>query len=494
MAVIAWEAWRFRRGDHIAIHRRQQARLQTLVRHARTASPYYRHLYRDIPPGQVPLESLPVTSKPELMAHFDDWVTDPDITIESLRRDFLSDPSLLGARYLGRYFVATTSGTSGEPAILIHDDAYSALFLLVGRRGEWQYILRWNFLRGVLRRGLRVAALFVTGGHVGVSAAWAFVRRRSTFLADRVSVFSVLRPLPDLVGDINAFQPTILEGYPSALAVLAGEQRAGRLTIRPLLAITTGEQLTAALRAGIESTFGCAIENRYGSAEFPGLSTQCRHGAFHVNSDWYLIEPVDENHHPVAPGVVSHTVLVTDLANRVQPLIRYDLGDRVKLAASPCACGNRLPAIIVEGRTSELLSFDAADGSAVTVLPLALVEVIEETPGVHRCQAIRTDPRTVRVRLEMSSDADPEQVWRALDERLQAFFAAQGAAPVVVEHADEPPGPDPRTGKFRQVWSARPSSRERPAPETETGDAPGSVADTLGEFDDDDGHGTSQRR
>jgi hypothetical protein len=58
----------------------------------------------------------------------------------------------------------------------------------------------------------------------------------------------------------------------------------------------------------------------------------------------------------------------------------------------------------------------------------------------------------------MSSDADPEQVWRALDDRLQAFFATQGTAPIVVEHTAEPPTIDPRTGKYRQVWSARSSS------------------------------------
>ncbi len=56
---------------------------------------------------------------------------------------------------------------------------------------------------------------------------------------------------------------------------------------------------------------------------------ECAHGLFHVNSDWYILEPVDEDYRPVAPDVGSHTVLITNLANRVQPLIRYDLGDRV---------------------------------------------------------------------------------------------------------------------------------------------------------------------
>ena len=448
----AWEAWRFRRGDGVAIALRQQARLQDLVHYARTASPYYRHLYRAVPTGPVDLRSLPVTNKRDLMAHFDDWVTDPDITLESLKRDFLSNASLVGALYLGRYHVATTSGTSGDPAILVHDADSWALLSLVGRRGEWRFVAARNVLWGVARRGLRVAALFAGGGHFGAAVALESARRRNPAFARRFRVFSVLRPLPDLVAELNEFQPTALEGYPTALTLLAGEQRAGRLNIRPVLAITAGESLSATARANLESTFGCRVENRYGSAEFVGLAAQCSSGLFHVNSDWFTIEPVDEDYRPVAPGVTSHTILVTNLANRVQPLIRYDLGDRVKLASTPCACGNRLPAITVEGRAGDLLSFGSPDGRVVQILPLALGTVIEETSGVGRFQAIRTGPAALSVRLEVEQDADAAQVWQAVDRRLHEFFAAQGIA-VSVEHSAERPAADPRSGKFRQIWS-----------------------------------------
>ena len=54
---IAWEAWRFRHRDDAAIVRRQQARLQDLVKYARIASPYYRRHYRDLPPGPVALQA-----------------------------------------------------------------------------------------------------------------------------------------------------------------------------------------------------------------------------------------------------------------------------------------------------------------------------------------------------------------------------------------------------------------------------------------------------
>lgn len=450
---MAWEAWRFRRGDGVAIARRQEQRLQNLVRHARTASPYYRQLYRCLAPGPVDLQSLPPVTKRDLMAHFNEWVTDPDITLESLKRDFLSDPSLAGALYLGRYHVATTSGTSGDPAVVVHDAESWALLQLVGRRGRWRFVGRWSVLAGVFRRGLRAAGIFAGGGHFGAAVALESARRRSPFFARHFRVISVLRPLSELVAEFNDFQPTVLEGYPSALALLAAEQQAGRLSIAPVMAITTGEDLSATARADFESTFCCPIENHYGSTEFVALAFECVAGLFHVNSDWFIVEPVDKDYQPVAPGVASDTVLVTNLANRVQPLIRYDLGDRLRLATSPCPCGNRLPAITVQGRTGDLLIFDSPQGNPVNVLPLALGTVIEEIPGVRRFQAIRMDPRTVRVRLETWPDAEPVVVWKAVDARLREFLIAQGAVSVDVEHSPDPPAIDPRTGKFRQVWS-----------------------------------------
>ena len=453
LLTMAWEAWRFRRGDDDAIARRQRYRLEALVRYARTASPYYRRLYRHQPSGPVNLQALTPVAKRDLMAHFDEWVTDPDITLESLKRDFLSDPALAGSLYLGRYHVVTTSGTTGDPAVIVHDAESWAMLALVGRRGRWQFVAARTVLWGMARHGLRVAALFAAGGHSGAAAAVESARRRSPFFARRFRVFSVLRPMPDLVRELNAFQPTALEAYPSALLLLAAEQRAGRLQIQPVMAITAGEHLAPGVRSYIEATFACRVENRYGSAEFVALGVECAEGAFHINVDWFLFEPVDANYRPVPVGVSSHTVLVTNLVNRVQPLIRYDLGDRVKVATRPCVCGNRLPAVTFEGRTGDLLTFETSPGNSVHVLPLALGTVVEETPGVRRFQVIRTDPRTIELRLESEPGADRAEVWQAMDERLREFFTAYGIPEVIIEHSAEPPGVDPRSGKFRQVWS-----------------------------------------
>ena len=55
------------------------------------------------------------------------------------------------------------------------------------------------------------------------------------------------------------------------------------------------------------------------------------------------MEPVDDAYQPVPRRRTSHTVLVTNLANRVQPLIRYDLGDRVQVAPARAPAAARFP-------------------------------------------------------------------------------------------------------------------------------------------------------
>jgi phenylacetate-coenzyme A ligase PaaK-like adenylate-forming protein len=389
------------------------------------------------------------------MAHFDEWVTDPDITLAGLRRDFLSDLSLVGHPYLGAYHVFTTSGTTGEPAVLVHDRESWRVLHVVARLRARRSMRTWHLMPTLMRRGLRSAVLFVTGGHFGAVVLTENVRRRSAVIARRVRVLSVLRPVGELVAELNEYQPTLLSAYPSALALLAEEQIAGRLRIRPLQAITAGETMTPAYRREIARAFrGCRVVEGYGASEVPALAVQCPTGSFHVNTDWYLFEPVDERYAPVPPGATSHTVLVTNLANRVQPLIRYDLGDRVEMATAPCPCGSVFPVVRVEGRTNDVLTFESGDGRHVRILPLALGAVVEETPGVRRFQAVGTGPRTLTLRLDLWEDAQPDEVWMAVEERVAGFLASHGAAEVSIERASEPPTADAHSGKFRQVWSA----------------------------------------
>jgi hypothetical protein len=120
---VAWDAWRTTRGGAPAIAARQARRLEALVAHARRSSRFYAEHYRDVPAGPIrltDLATLPPAHKPALMAHFDDWVTDPRVT-RARASDFVADTDNIGRDFLGQYVVFTTSGSTAEPALLVED-------------------------------------------------------------------------------------------------------------------------------------------------------------------------------------------------------------------------------------------------------------------------------------------------------------------------------------------------------------------------------------
>ena len=155
--------------------------------------------------------------------------------------------------------------------------------------------------------------------------------------------------------------PTVLTSYPTELVLLAREQRAGRLDLDLTGIWSGGESLTGRDRAEIGAAFGCPVVDDYGASEFLNIAYDCGCGSLHLNRDWVILEPVDRDYRPVAPGEPSWTVLLTNLANHVQPIIRYDLGDSVTFAKRPCRCGSPLPALRVGGRRDDTVALAAAE-------------------------------------------------------------------------------------------------------------------------------------
>lgn len=449
----SWDAWKAIREGKQGIAQRQHERLQALVSYARTYSRYFASAYRDVPEQVTDVRQLPVVTKAEMMRHFDEWVTDPLVTKQQVEA-FIADPSRIGHDYLDRYVVCTTSGSTGIPAILVHDHGALTVYNVLGyiRSLPIAFFSLRNI--GALLRGRgRLAAVFVTGGHFLGNTLSARRSRKMPWRAKTQRIFSALTPIPELVQELNAFQPVIVGGYPSALEVLAKEQEAGKLQIHPVMINAAGETLTDAVRQRIAAAFGCAVGNYYGSSEAVGLTYECKHHQLHVNSDWYILEPVDENDQPVPSGQLSHAVLVTNLANRVQPIIRYKMGDRVTISPDPCPCGSPFPVIHVIGRTDDILSFPTPQGGMIQILPLAIATIAEETQGVYTCQIIQTEPLKLKVRLAVRETAEEPMIWEALQARLVTYLAEQGIANVAIEKAPEPPQLHPKSGKFKQVWS-----------------------------------------
>jgi phenylacetate-coenzyme A ligase PaaK-like adenylate-forming protein len=226
----------------------------------------------------------------------------------------------------------------------------------------------------------------------------------------------VLDPLPVLIDQLNAFQPAMLGTYASALVALTGEQEAGRLHISPLVISSGGELLTPAAQYRAEAAFHCLVTQSYAASEAAPLAMPCRQDRLHLNSDWFLTEAIDAAGQPVPPGSRSDALLVTNLANYVQPVIRYQLGDSVVVSNEPCQCGSSLATISVEGRTDEILRVPRAGGGEAVLLPMAIATVVEETAGVGRYQVVQTARDALSVRLENTPETDRTEVWRRVSE------------------------------------------------------------------------------
>ena len=229
----------------------------------------------------------------------------------------------------------------------------------------------------------------------------------------RTLSLSVTQPLDELVTELNAFQPDFVNVYPSTAGLLADEQAAGRLRINPRGLTTNSEPLTATMRERLEAAFGVRPTDFYATTE--GLwGHECEHGSMHVFDDMCILENVDDDHRPVAPGEVGSRVLATNLFNRVQPLIRFEVSDLVAVEPEPCPCGRTLMRLrSLEGRAEDVLRI-----GDVSVHPLQF-GIVTADPDVREFQVVQEgDALRLRVALRNGSQGAEERLGECVRGRL----------------------------------------------------------------------------
>jgi phenylacetate-coenzyme A ligase PaaK-like adenylate-forming protein len=375
-------------------------------------------------------------------------VTDGRLKLSEVKQ-FAADRTRIAEPLLGRYVVWESSGSSGEPGLFVQDAAALAVYdaLEALRRP-----LRATWSAAFDPMGMHQRMVFVgaTDAHFASNVSIERLRRLNPLSAERVHAVSFLLPPDELVAQVDAYRPTLIATYPSAAVMLAEEKISGRLASAPEEIWTGGENLTPAMRKFVADAFGCPVVDSYGASEFLALACECRHGHLHLNSDWAILESVDRHGHAVPAGTVGATTLLTNLANHVQPIIRYDLGDRTTLHTHPCECGSVLPVIEVRGRDDDMLRLGNARGKPASVLPLALCTVLEEEAGlfdfqlcqIHRCElALHSGPQVV----------DAAATLARAKRVLSAYLERAGACGVRIDCVQGRPLQRTRSGKVRRV-------------------------------------------
>jgi len=434
-----------RNAERLARNRRR--RLARLLAHAHGNSRFYRELYGGSrPPAPEDLAGLPSVTKPQVLERFDEVVTDPGVDLRAVLA-FVENPSNLGRTFRDRYFVARTSGTTGFIGHYVHDlFSYFLCHALTAARSPGVALPK--------ARRLRVASVLSPTANFGVASVIASSPKFVRWFTD-LRLFDIFDPWEKVVADLNHFRPDVLGSFASVLEQLASARREGELRIEPQTIRSGGEVLTSRAREYVADAFGCRVFDCYGCAECGWLGMECRERqGIHIFSDWFIVEPVDERGRAVPAGEESDKILVTNLANYVQPFIRFELTDRVTLFDGACACGSVLPRLTVQGRSSEILYFTGSAGEEVRVPPSHLATLAEMVPGLQRYQVVQEDDASLVVLFTARADADGLGVEARLRSDFEAYLQRIGLLPRVelTVRRSEVIERD-RSGKVRPVFS-----------------------------------------
>lgn len=442
--------WRERRYDAAAFERRQRAALRRTLAHAqsRTRLGAERLAGVDLEtadPFEV-LRGLAPVTKSELMARFEDTIEDGALTLDQVRR-FTADRDQAGRALDGRYVCATTSGTTGRVGYFVTDvGAWAALNGALFARILRHRLVPHEILRFSPARRYRMAMTVATEGHfitrlVSTYRPW-LARGMMT-----METFSITDPIERVCEGLNAYRPHYLHAYPTYLEVLAQAQLEGRLDIDPEFVSLGSEPVSALARETFRRAFPNAeVSETYGATECLPIANQCKQGHLHVNLDYCVLEPDGDR------------VYVTNLVNRAQPLVRYQLDDRVTAIDEPCACGTALPRIQVEGRSDDVFFLSDPAGRYHALPPVPFEVLFLDVPGLEQYQLVHEAQNELSVRVVTAPGADVAAVQRQLEGRFGRYLADRGLAESVRVRVSPVPRLERQEPghKLRQVWSKVP--------------------------------------
>lgn len=408
----------------------QQKSLARLLRLATEGSAFYRELYagRDL----RDIRSLPTIDKSVMMRAFD------RLNTAGLKLDEVMAHALDAEReqrylgyFRGRYVIGLSSGTSGARGLYVWDRAFTRRlpFVFLARSG-----MPWSLLPFRIAFFLRV----FSQGFQDINGPLISLRHVPT-----------MTPVDEAVERINALRTNILMGPPSMLRLLARKRHA--ITSPIGMVVSYAEVLEEHDREMLERTFGVRVVEIYQASE--GLiGCPCSEGRLHVNEDLVYLELQDEGGREITePGVPCARMLVTNLYNEVQPLIRYVMNDLVELGP-PCECGSGFRVIRkIIGRDDDVLYFRRPEGTLGHLFPDLMSRwIITATDGILEYVVEQPDPGHLAVHLDLAEGRSEREVGQQVISAIRHGLTHHGLTCPDIKVLGKPGGIRPSPGKFKR--------------------------------------------
>jgi phenylacetate-CoA ligase len=340
------------------------------------------------------------------------------------------------ARGLARF---NTGGSSGEPLIFFigkervsHDVA-----------AKWRATRWWDVDIGD-------PEMVVWGSPIELGKQDRIKAVRDTLLrTELLPAFEMSEAkLDGFIAAIRRKRPRMLFGYPSALSHIAKHAKARGQRMDDLgikVAFVTSERLYDEQRELISQVFACPVANGYGGRDAGFIAHQCPSGGMHITAEDIIVELVDAHGVPVPPGQAGE-IVVTHLATRDFPFIRYRTGDVAMLDEGRCACGRGLPMLKeIQGRTTDFVI--AADGTVMH--GLALIYILRDLPHLASFKVVQHSRQLTEVQLVPEQGLDAaiatSKIVEGFKKRLGESVEVQVKVVATI--------PAEKSGKFRYIVS-----------------------------------------
>ena len=400
----------------------QLSKLCQLLTHAQTHVPYYRELFEEI------------GFKAENMRSITDLTRIPFLDKSKIRANTEALKSEI-AQDLASF---NTGGSSGEPLI----------FYIGKKRVSHDVAAKWRATRwwGV---DIGDPEIVVWGSPIELDVQDNIrIFRDWLFRTKLLPAFEMSeQKLDSFLEQIRTMRPKMLFGYPSALSHVARYAETQHLRVDDLgirVAFVTSERLYDEQRQQISKTFGCRVANGYGGRDAGFIAHECPKGGMHITAEDIIVEIVDSQGKSLPCGMAGE-IVITHLATKDFPFIRYRTGDIGVLDTTVCSCGRGLPLLQeIQGRSTDFLV--AQDGTIMH--GLALIYILRGLPQVRAFKIVQESLDLTHVYVVSENELSPKIV-----KDIELGFKDRLGHEVTISIHEVAEIPAEKSGKFRYVVS-----------------------------------------
>ena len=318
-----------------------------------------------------------------------------DITQEKLRS--FDENSAVSRESMNGFHVIHSSGSTGTPKYFLYDDkAWNIMLAGIIRGALWRMTLREIF--NLLIRKPRIAYIAAIDGRYGGAMA---VGDGIDGLNAKQIYLDIKQPINEWIEQIKVFCPNIIIGYPSAVKILAELVEHKKINVNAVRVITCGEPLSIPMRKYLEKTFSAEILNFYGASESLALGAEgSGDNGMVLFDDMNIIETINDK------------MYLTCLYNFAQPIIRYEISDRLILKSGETFT----MAVGLIGRNEDVMWFERENGQLDFIHPLSVEGFCID--GLIDYRFVQNDRYSFTLEFEKTDDSDENAICSGLEKYL----------------------------------------------------------------------------